>query len=96
MKLTDFSWGFAKDMLLILLIYLVLVAGLLVMVIVKERKKEKEMDPVWRNIFRKYIDSYKAIQTLHENGILDEEEKAVHEHNLLYNIMVTMESEVEE
>ena len=53
------------------------------------------MNSAWKNIFRKYIDSYKAIQTLHENGILDGEEKAVHEHNLLFNIMVTMESEVE-
>ena len=89
----NFSWGFAKDMLLILLVYLVLVAGLLAVGIIKERKKK--MNPVWKNIFRKYIDSYKAIQTLHENGILDGEEKAVHEHNLLYNIVVTMESEVE-
>lgn len=54
------------------------------------------MGEVWKAIFRKYIDSYKAIQTLHENGIMDEEEKAVNEHNLLHNIMVTMESEVEE
>ena len=46
--------------------------------------------------YKKHIDSYKAIQTLYENGILDEEEKAVHEHNLLHNIIVTMESEVEE
>ena len=49
-----------------------------------------------KHIFRKYIECYKSIQTLHENGIIDEEEKAVYEHNLLYNIMVTMESEVEE
>ena len=46
--------------------------------------------------YKKYINSYKAIQTLYENGILDEEEKAVHEHNLLHNIIVTMESEVDE
>ena len=53
------------------------------------------MSETWKNIFRKYTDSYKAIQTLHENGIMNKEEKAVHEHNLLHNIMVTMESEVE-
>lgn len=50
------------------------------------------MGEAWRSIFKKYIDCYKSIQTLHENGIVDEEEKAVHEHNLLHNIIVTMES----
>ena len=54
------------------------------------------MGEVWKAIFRKYIDSYKAIQTLHENEIMYEEEKEVHEHNLLYDIIVTMESEVDE
>lgn len=42
MKLTDFSWGFTQDMLLILLIYLLLVAGLFAVVIIKERKKEMD------------------------------------------------------
>lgn len=53
------------------------------------------MGEAWRSIFKKYIDCYKSIQTLHENSIIDGEEKAVHEHNLLHNIIVTMESEVE-
>ena len=49
-----------------------------------------------KSIFEKHIDSYNAIQILHENGIFDEEEKAVHEHNLLHKIIETMESEVDE
>lgn len=54
------------------------------------------MGEAWRSIFKKYIDCYKSIQILYENGIVDEEEKAVHEHNLLHNIITTMESEVDE
>ena len=54
------------------------------------------MDEIWRKIFQKYIDCYKAIQTLEENGIFDEEEKAAHEHNLLFEIVETMKSEVED
>lgn len=54
------------------------------------------MSEGWKNIFRKCIDSYNAIQTLKENGILDEEEVNVCEHNLLFNIVVTMKSEVGE
>lgn len=40
-----------------------------------------------------YIESYNAIQTLKANGILDEEEAAVHEHNLLYKIIIAMRLE---
>lgn len=54
------------------------------------------MREVWKSIFEKYIKCYEAIETLHMNGILDEEEKAVHEHNLLFNIVETMKTEVEE
>lgn len=53
------------------------------------------MNSTWKIMFEKYIDSYNAIQILHENGIFDEEEKAVHEHNLLHKIITTMESEVD-
>ena len=54
------------------------------------------MNQVWTIIFKKYIKDYEAIQTLHEDSILDDEEKAVHEHNLLHNIIETFKSEVEE
>jgi len=37
--------------------------------------------------FYKYVLSYNAIQVLANNGITDEEEKAVHEHNLLFQII---------
>lgn len=57
---------------------------------------EKGIDQVWKNIFREYVECYKSIQTLSRNGILDDEEKAVHEHNLLFNLVETMRSEVEE
>lgn len=54
------------------------------------------MNEVWKQIFNGYVESYKAIQTLQKNGLLDEEEKAVHEHNLLCEIIGTMESEIKE
>ena len=54
------------------------------------------MDKVWKGIFREYVECYQAIQTLSKNGILGDEEKAVHEHNLLFNLVETMKSEVEE
>ena len=54
------------------------------------------MNKVWKNIFEKYIGCYEAIQLLERESIFDEEEKAVHEHNLLYNIIETFKSEVEE
>lgn len=54
------------------------------------------MNEAWVSIFRKCIDSYNAIQTLKENVILDEEEVNVCEHNLLFNIVVMMKSEMGE
>ena len=53
------------------------------------------MTETWKNIFRQNIKCYEAIQTLHEYGFLDEEEKAVHEHNLLFDIIETMLSEID-
>lgn len=53
------------------------------------------MNDVWKNIFAEYVNCYEAIQTLENNNIFDEEEKAVHEHNLLYNIILTMKQELE-
>lgn len=46
-----------------------------------------------KNIFKDFIDSYEAIQILERNGIFDEEEKSVHEHNLLFNIIKIMKLE---
>jgi len=54
------------------------------------------MNEAWKNIFERFIDSYKAIQTLQENGLMDEEEKAVYEHNLLSEIIFTMKTEVDD
>lgn len=53
------------------------------------------MNEVWKRIFKEYVDSYEAIQTLERNSIFDEEEKAVHEHNLLFGIIETMKQETE-
>ena len=54
------------------------------------------MNDMCKNIFKKYIKCYMAIQTLAECDLFDEEEKAAHEHNLLNSIMVTLKEEVEE
>lgn len=53
-------------------------------------------EAAWKRIFVEYIKCYESIQILERNGIFDEEEKAVHEHNLLFNIIETMRSETEE
>ena len=42
------------------------------------------------------IKCYEAIQTLNYNGILDEDETAVHEHNLLDKIIRDMRLEEDE
>lgn len=52
------------------------------------------MNEAWKNIFKKHVDCYEAIETLSENAIFDEEEKAVHEHNLLWQIIEDMRSEL--
>lgn len=54
------------------------------------------MNEVWKNIFKNFIKDYNAIQTLHKDSILDDESKALHEDNLLYIIIETFRSEVEE
>ena len=54
------------------------------------------MNEVWKKLSNEYIASYESIQVLARNGIIDEEEKAVHEHNLLFGIIETMRSEVED
>ena len=54
------------------------------------------MNEAWKNISKEYISCYEAIQILERNGIFDEEEKQVHEHNLLFNIIETMKMELVE
>lgn len=54
------------------------------------------MNEAWRMIAKQYIDCYNAIQTLAMYGIIDEEEKTVHEHNLLHEIVGAFEGELEE
>lgn len=44
---------------------------------------------------KEYIECYNAIQLLREHGILNEEEAAVHEHNLLVKILMDMSPEEE-
>lgn len=58
--------------------------------------KGEQMTEVWKRIFARYIRSYESIELLAKEEIFDEEEKAVHEHNLLFQIIQTMRSEVEE
>ena len=59
-------------------------------------ESSRPINEVWKSIFRKYVACYNAINLLAHEGILDEEEKAVHEHNLLFEIIETMRSETEE
>ncbi len=54
------------------------------------------MNEAWKTIFKQYVSSYEAIQTLERNGIFDEEKKQEHEHNLLFNIIETMKMELVE
>lgn len=53
------------------------------------------MSQAWKVIFKEYVECYNAIQLLTRKGIFDEEEKNVHEHNLLFEIIVTMQAETE-
>lgn len=53
------------------------------------------MNDVWKRIFREFIESYDAIQVLEKNDLFDEEAKLVHEHSLLFNIIETMKTEIE-
>lgn len=54
------------------------------------------MDELWKTVFEESVDSYEAIQTLQDHGLLDDEEKAVIEHNLLFNIIKVMKWELGE
>ena len=56
------------------------------------------MNEVWRNIFKTYIESYNAIETLRKNCILDEdnEDDVKLKMCLLDEIIETFKSEVED
>ena len=52
------------------------------------------MNEVWKRIFKEKIECYQSILILFDQGIFDEEEKNVFEHNLLHSIIETMKSEI--
>lgn len=52
------------------------------------------MGELLKDVFKEYIAGFEGIQVLARIGVFDEEEKAIHEHNLLFNIIDTMRSEV--
>ena len=53
------------------------------------------MNDVWKKIFKDYVDSYKAIETLKKNDVIDEEVMYAMECDLLMDIIITMKSEIE-
>ena len=52
------------------------------------------MNEVWKKIFKKYIGDFHAIDKLHSDGIIDDDLAMDVKHKLLVDIIVTMESEV--
>lgn len=54
------------------------------------------MNQAAKSAYKQCIKCYEAIQTLAFNNIFDEEEKAVHEHNLLCNCIEVMKTELAE
>ena len=52
------------------------------------------MGELLKDVFKEYIAGFEGIQVLARIGVFDEEEKAIHEHNLLFNIIDTMRNEV--
>ena len=52
------------------------------------------MTEVWKKIFKKYIADFHAISKLHSDGIVDDELAMNIKHKLLVDIIVTMESEI--
>lgn len=59
------------------------------------KKGAKNMNEAWKNFSKKCIESYDALQTLNGNGLMTEEEKTIHEHNLLIEILSIMKTEVD-
>lgn len=54
------------------------------------------MNDMWKRIFKEYLESYYAIQTLDKNNIIEDEEEVNLKCRLLKDIVCTMESEIEE
>lgn len=54
------------------------------------------MNEVWKNIFKKYIDDFHAIDKLHSDGIIEDEDTHKLKNKLLVDIICTFESEVGE
>ena len=52
------------------------------------------MNEVWKKIFKKYIGDFHAICKLHSDGIIDDDLAMNVKNKLLVDIIVTMESEV--
>lgn len=52
------------------------------------------MNEVWNEIFRKYIGDFYAINKLQSDDIVDHDEAMELKNKLLVDIIVTMESEV--
>ena len=52
------------------------------------------MSEVWKKIFKKYIGDFHAIDKLSSDGIIDDDETMNLKNKLLVDIIVTMESEV--
>lgn len=53
-------------------------------------------EKVWHEIFKNYIADFHAIDRLQVDGIVDDEYVAILKNKLLVDIIVTMQSEVEE
>lgn len=54
------------------------------------------MDNTWRNIFRDFVDCYEALDTLGNNGILDDVAYEEAKYKLLDNIIEAMRQEIKE
>lgn len=52
------------------------------------------MSEVWKRIFKKYIEDFHAIDKLQNDNIVDYDEAMELKNKLLVDIIVTMESEV--
>ena len=59
-------------------------------------KVEPALSKVWKQIFKNFIESYEAINTIYKNGYVDEDELALVRNKLLTDIIETFRSEVEE
>ena len=54
------------------------------------------MNEVWKRICVEYVESYNAINALEKNNITDEEDADKLRLKLLYEIIATMRSEIED